>query len=198
MYGAISLAKRRPSRLTRMVQGGTPNSRSLVNPGVTRSSPRLWPPSVAPTCSPSTIPSPIAFGPEIAQTPSPCSCASGQYFSMNSLLCPNPPEAITTAPAAHLLVAGRHPHDLAVLLDQLVRARHQGHVHPALDALGIQHPHHRQPLALGRVAPRHGVDPGDVDPLRLVLDSQAAQPLERGRRACRSRCAPPPAPRSTG
>ena len=98
VYGAISLAKRRPSRLTRIDQGGTPSSRSLLNPGVTRSRPRLWPPRVAPTCSPSTIPSPIAFGPEIAQTPSPCSCASGQYFSMNSLLWPNPPEAMTTAP----------------------------------------------------------------------------------------------------
>ena len=84
--------------------------------------------------------------------------------------------------ATNLLVPGGHPHDLAILLDQLVRARHEGHVHPPLDPLGIEHPHHRQPLALGRVAPGHRVDPRDVDPLRLVLDAQAAQPLERRRR----------------
>ena len=85
--------------------------------------------------------------------------------------------------AAHLLVARGHAHDLAVLLDQPVCACHQREVHVALDALGVEHAHHRQPLALRRMAPRHRVDARDVNALGLVLHAQAAQPLERGRRA---------------
>ena len=83
-------------------------------------------------------------------------------------------------PAAHLLVARGHARDGAVLLDQAVGAGDEGEVDAAPDALRVERAHHRQPLALGRMAARHGVDAGDVDALGLVDHAHAPQPLEGG------------------